>query len=486
MIHNSFSTKVMTAFAAIVLGVAALSVNSCKKPEPSEIPVTDITVSSATLTVKEGESATISFTVSPSDASKDGITFTSSDTSVVTVDKNGVVTAVGPGTATITITSKDGKVTATITVTVEAKTVAVTGISLDKTSITIGVGETQAIVANIEPSNATNKKVNWTSNDSSIASVDDEGTVTGKGVGNATIIATTADGGKKATCSVKVTASSSPVAVTGVTLDKSTLTMTVGEDVTLKATVKPDDATDKTVTWASDKTSVATVDENGKVSAKAAGTAVITVTTKDGGKTAKCTVTVKASSVAVTGVSLDKTTLTLTEGESATLKATVKPDDASNKQVTWSSDKESVATVDENGKVTAKAAGTAVITVTTKDGGKTAKCTVTVKAGTVAVTGVSLDKTSLAMKIGETAILNATVKPDNASNKQVTWSSDKTSIATVDENGKVEAKAAGSATITVTTKDGGKKATCAVSVTAPTLSISSTAPTIAAPPTSSW
>ncbi len=559
MIHNSFSTKVMTAFAAIVLGVAALSVNSCKKPEPSEIPVTDITVSSATLTVKEGESATISFTVSPSDASKDGITFTSSDTSVVTVDKNGVVTAVGPGTATITITSKDGKVTATITVTVEAKTVAVTGISLDKTSITIGVGETQALVANIEPSNATNKKVNWTSNDSAIASVDDEGnvtgkgvgsatiiattadggkkatcsvkvtsssstvavtgikldkssitigvgesqtlvatiepsnatnkkvnwatndsaiatvddngTVTGKGVGNATIIATTADGGKKATCSVKVTASSSPVAVTGVTLDKSTLTMTVGEDVTLKATVKPDDATDKTVTWASDKTSVATVDENGKVSAKAAGTAVITVTTKDGGKTAKCTVTVKAASVAVTGVSLDKTTLTLTEGESATLKATVKPDDASNKQVTWSSDKESVATVDENGKVTAKAAGTAVITVTTKDGGKTAKCTVTVKAGTVAVTGVSLDKTSLAMKIGETAILNATVKPDNASNKQVTWSSDKTSIATVDENGKVEAKAAGSATITVTTKDGGKKATCAVSVTAPTIEL---------------
>ncbi|MBQ3942559.1 MAG: Ig domain-containing protein [Bacteroidales bacterium] len=198
MIHNSFSTKVMTAFAAIVLGVAALSVNSCKKPEPSEIPVTDITVSSATLTVKEGESATISFTVSPSDASKDGITFTSSDTSVVTVDKNGVVTAVGPGTATITITSKDGKVTATITVTVEAKTVAVTGISLDKTSITIGVGETQAIVANIEPSNATNKKVNWTSNDSAIASVDDEGNVTGKGVGSATIIATTADGGKKA------------------------------------------------------------------------------------------------------------------------------------------------------------------------------------------------------------------------------------------------------------------------------------------------
>ncbi len=473
MIHNSFSTKVMTAFAAIVLGVAALSVNSCKKPEPSEIPVTDITVSSATLTVKEGESATISFTVSPSDASKDGITFTSSDTSVVTVDKNGVVTAVGPGTATITITSKDGKVTATITVTVEAKTVAVTGISLDKTSITIGVGETQAIVANIEPSNATNKKVNWTSNDSSIASVDDEGNVTGKGVGSATIIATTADGGKKATCSVKVTSSSSTVAVTGIKLDKSSITIGVGESQTLVATIEPSNATNKKVNWATNDSAIATVDDNGTVTGKGVGNATIIATTADGGKKATCSVKVTASSspVAVTGVTLDKSTLTMTVGEDVTLKATVKPDDATDKTVTWASDKTSVATVDENGKVSAKAAGTAVITVTTKDGGKTAKCTVTVKAGTVAVTGVSLDKTSLAMKIGETAILNATVKPDNASNKQVTWSSDKTSIATVDENGKVEAKAAGSATITVTTKDGGKKATCAVSVTAPTIEL---------------
>jgi uncharacterized protein YjdB len=298
--------------------------------------------------------------IEPSNATNKKVNWTSNDSSIASVDDEGNVTGKGVGSATIIATTADGgkKATCSVKVTSSGSSVAVTGIKLDKSSITIGVGESQTLVATIEPSNATNKKVNWATNDSAIATVDDNGTVTGKGVGNATIIATTADGGKKATCSVKVTASSSPVAVTGVTLDKSTLTMTVGEDVTLKATVKPDDATDKTVTWASDKTSVATVDENGKVSAKAAGTAVITVTTKDGGKTAKCTVTVKAASVAVTGVSLDKTTLTLTEGESATLKATVKPDDASNKQVTWSSDKESVATVDENGKVTAKAAGT--------------------------------------------------------------------------------------------------------------------------------
>ena len=346
------------------------------------------------------------------------------------------------------------------------ETIPVSSVELNKTSLVMMEGEEFTLTATVKPADATEKTVSWRTTDESIVSVNN-GRLKALKPGNALVTAMA--GGKSESCSIRV--EQRTVAVTSVELDRKTLEMTEGDEVTLTATVKPDDATDKTVTWASDKTSVATVDENGKVSAKAAGTAVITVTTKDGGKTAKCTVTVKAASVAVTGVSLDKTTLTLTEGESATLKATVKPDDASNKQVTWSSDKESVATVDENGKVTAKAAGTAVITVTTKDGGKTAKCTVTVKAGTVAVTGVSLDKTSLAMKIGETAILNATVKPDNASNKQVTWSSDKTSIATVDENGKVEAKAAGSATITVTTKDGGKKATCAVSVTAPTIEL---------------
>jgi len=167
-----------------------------------------------------------------------------------------------------------------------------------------------------------------------------------------------------------------PVAVTGVTLNKETLELTVGGSETLTATVAPADASDKTVTWASDKTDVATVDATGKVTAVAAGTANITATA--GGKTAKCVVTVKAATVAVTGVTLNKETLELTVGGSETLTATVAPADASDKTVTWASDKTDVATVDATGKITAVAAGTANITATA--GGKTAKCVVTVKA----------------------------------------------------------------------------------------------------------
>ena len=168
------------------------------------------------------------------------------------------------------------------------------------------------------------------------------------------------------------------IVVTSVTLDKTELALTVGDAaVQLKATVAPDNATDKTVTWSIDKTSVATVDATGKVTAVAEGTA--TITAKAGDKTATCKVTVKAAVVAVTSVKLDKTELALTVGDAAAqLTATVAPDNATDKTVTWSIDKTSVATVDATGKVTAVAEGEA--TITAKAGDKTATCKVTVTA----------------------------------------------------------------------------------------------------------
>ena len=167
--------------------------------------------------------------------------------------------------------------------------------------------------------------------------------------------------------------------VTSVTLDCNELTLIEGETVTLTATVAPENATNKNVTWSSSDETVATVDQSGKVTAVKAGEATITVKTEDGSKTATCAVTVNPKVYPVTGVSLDKTTITLTEGDAQTLVATVAPENATNKNVTWSSSDETVATVDQSGKVTAVKAGEATITVKTEDGGKTATCKVTVK-----------------------------------------------------------------------------------------------------------
>ena len=169
------------------------------------------------------------------------------------------------------------------------------------------------------------------------------------------------------------------VTVTGVTLNKTDLMLEIGGSETLTATVAPADATNKNVTWKSSDATVATVDDNGKVTGVAAGEATITVTTEEGGKTATCRVTVSATSVAVTGVTLNKTELTLETGGSETLTATVAPDDATNQNVTWKSDNPEIVTVDATGKVTGVAIGEATITVTTEDGGKTATCKVAVK-----------------------------------------------------------------------------------------------------------
>ena len=252
-----------------------------------------------------------------------------------------------------------------------------------------------------------------------------------------------------------------PVLVETVSLSETTLTLVEGETKVLKAEIAPANAEDQSVTWSTSDKSVVTV-EDGTVTAIKAGEATVTATANDkGGAKAECKVTVTAAKVAVTGVSLDKTTLTLAAGENAKLSAKVTPANATNKSVTWSSSDEAIATVDSEGKVTANAAGTATITVTTKDGNKTAECKVTVG---IPVTGVSLDETTLTLAEGKSAKLTAKVTPADATNKSVTWSSSDEAIATVDSEGNVRAAAVGIATITVTTVDGGHTATRKVRV----------------------
>ena len=154
----------------------------------------------------------------------------------------------------------------------------------------------------------------------------------------------------------------------------------LGNTLTLTPTFNPENATNKTVTWTSSDESVATVDNNGKVTSKKIGSTIITVTSQDGNKKATCTVTVKE---ALAGIPLESISLPEKEeielGNTLTLTPTFNPENATNKTVTWTSSDESVATVDNNGKVTSKKIGSTTITVASQDGNKKATCTVTVK-----------------------------------------------------------------------------------------------------------
>lgn len=163
-------------------------------------------------------------------------------------------------------------------------------------------------------------------------------------------------------------------------------------------------------------------------------------------------------------VRLNKTSLELIIGESETLQATVSPSTASGSTLNWSSDIPSVATVDQNGKVTAVSEGTSIISVSSEDGKEMATCTVTVRFQNVE--SISLDKTNIQLYIGKTASLTATVLPSNANNPAVKWISSDPDVATVNESGIVTALAEGNTTITVSSVDGNKTATCSVSVAA--------------------
>ncbi len=237
-----------------------------------------------------------------------------------------------------------------------------------------------------------------------------------------------------------------------------TLTLTESETAELTAAISPTDAVYDKLTWESSNKAVATV-ENGKVTAVAEGTAIITA--KAGGVTAACSVTVKEpDTVLVESVTLNKDELTLDVGASETLTATVKPDNATDKTVTWSSSDPSIATV-KDGVVTGVKAGTA--TITAASGSKSATCSVKVSEPVIAVSKVTLDTDSAEVEVGRTVALIATVLPKNATDKTITWTSSDPSIATV-KDGVITGMKEGTVTITATA--GGESAKAAVKVVA--------------------
>ena len=258
------------------------------------------------------------------------------------------------------------------------------------------------------------------------------------------------------------------IPATSVSLNPTTLSFNaVNQTATLTATVMPSSATNKNVTWTSSNTSVATVNSTGVVTSKGNGTATITATTTDGTNlSSTCEVTVSLP-VLATGISLNQTTLSFSAAnQTATLIATVMPSNATNKEVTWASSNTSVATVSNAGVVTSKGNGTATITATTTDGTNlSATCEVTVLLPVLA-TGISLNRTSLSFfRPNETETLVATIEPSNAANKNVTWTSSNTSVATVSSTGVVTPIFNGTAIITATTTDGTNlSATCNVFV----------------------
>ena len=261
-----------------------------QSPTTTNVPVTGVSVAPTSATVNVGGTTTLVATVSPSTATNKAVSWTSSNTAIATVSSSGFVTGVASGSALITATTQSGSFTASANITVTNITVPVTGVSVSPTSVTVNVGATTALTATVTPSNATNKTVVWTSNNTAIATVSSSGVVTGVAPGLVLVTATTQSGSFIA--SSTVTVSNVIIPVTSVSVSPTTASVNVGATTAITATVTPSNATNKTVAWTSSNTAVATVSSSGVVTGVAIGSATITATTQSGAYTANAIITV--------------------------------------------------------------------------------------------------------------------------------------------------------------------------------------------------
>lgn len=389
------------------------------------------------------------------------ITWKTSNPEMATVDENGVISAKSEGRVVVIAEHENGE-RATCNVTIKAGlpngNVEVSNITLSKEDAVLNIDNTLKLNYKIEPVNANNQTVTWSSSNPSIATVDSNGLVTAKSQGTVDVIAKT-NNGKTAISkiTVKEKTETKVIEVTEVIISRLEAALNIGDTLKLNYKVEPSNATNQMVTWSSSNPNIVTVDSNGLVTAKDSGIAKITAKSSNG-KIAVCNIEVKV--VEATSITLNQVIANLTVGDTIRLNYTILPSNTKNKTVYWTSSNTSVVAVDSNGTVTARGVGNAKITVKTSNG-KTAVCDVTVTP--LDPTSISLSQNSLSLNIGDTSKLSYTITPSNAKNQSVTWSSSNTNVATVDSTGLVTAKSAGTVKITVKTSNG-KTATTDITV----------------------
>ncbi len=386
----------------------------------------------------------------PSDVSPRRLIWTSSDPSVATVSSSGVVTSVGNGTALITVYGEKGNGIAHCTVNVSV----VSSITFAQEEVILPIRRSQQLQYTVEPQDIDVSKLVWSSSDPAIVSVEGNGVITALQGGTVNITLSTADGSISQSCKVTVTEN---IPIQGISFAITEYVFDSFEDtLTLTPIFTPEDTSQRDLAWLSTSPDVATVNpETGEVTPIANGTTTIIVQSAHGDFTASCTVVVDRK-IPVKGISLSVKSYTF-KGINQTylIRPTFNPIDASNQKIKWTSSDPSIATVSDQGLVTALKKGTVTIQLKTEDGGHTAEFKVTVEPDTkIAVTGIQLASYTATVEKGGTVQISASIQPSNATEKGITYTSNNTSVATVSSSGVVTAVGYGTTQIVVMSKDG--------------------------------
>lgn len=427
---------------------------------------TTIELEPAAVEISVDETKTIEAILTPDNLNRFNLRWQSMNEDIFTLgtqtDTNIQIIGKNPGTATLIVINEDNGQMGYCKVTVKA---SVGGVKLSDEKITGLEGETWQLEATVTPEEATNKELFWWSVDPSVATVNQYGKVTFKKEGTTVICVRSKDNPEfQANCTVVVSKMLSGINI----LEATELEMYVGETHTIPYKIAPDNASDKRVTWQSFNTKVVTVDGNGKLTAKAPGSAMIMVmSVADPSIYVIISVTVKQKA---TSVSMNYKEIIMNVGEYFDMEVTIAPANSTEASLIWESLDTTVATVASNGRITARAEGSAIVLVRTESG-VTSYCTVTVLEP---VTSLELDPTDLVIDVGEIFIIDPVFKPAEPSNMEVTWKSYDSSIATVNKLGEVEGISRGSTVITCESVDGGFRAFCLVTVVNPEITITVT------------
>ena len=425
----------MKAGTAVITAMASNGMYRTCVVTVSPLAVSSVKLNKRSASLSLGGSVQLSAKVSPANADDAAVIWSSSNPAAVTVDENGLATAVGGGKATITARTANGKKS---TCTISVKGIS---IKLNKRSASLSLGGSVQLKATISQTSEAYSKIVWTSSNPNAVTVDENGFVTAVGGGSATITAQSYTG-NKATCKVTVKSIS-------IKLNKRSASLSLGGTMQLQATISQTSEAYSKIVWTSSNPNAVMVDENGFVTAVGGGSATITAQSYTGNK-ATCKVTVKGISI-----KLNRRSATLLHGSTGQLQATISQTSEAYSKVTWASSNPAVVAVDENGLITGVAVGSATITAQSYTGSK-ATCKVTVKP--VYVTGIALEGPGEALISGGAYQLKATCAPENASNTALSWKSSNTAVIRVDANtGAITCLKAGTATITATAKDGSKK-----------------------------
>lgn len=446
---NSVGTAVITATNG------DLSVNCKVTVLPT--PVESITLDRNTAILRATEKVQLTASVLPVSATDKTIIWTSSDENVATVDSNGLVVAHSVGN--VVIKANCGGVSAECSI--EVRPTLPSYVQLNKTQVYLKIGQTYYLTAIVFPPTTTDKTVTWESTDANVASVDANGKVTAIGIGKAKIKAKC--GHVASTCTVEV-GGQDPILATGISIDKTDISINGTEQVQLTATLSPVDVTDKTITWTSSNEEIASVDENGLVSGISDGNAIITASC--GNVSSSCNV--RVHEVYVSSVKFDVADITLHLSDSKQLNATVEPENANNKELIWECWDNKIATVDKTGKVTAVGLGETVISISPlksnpySSGLRVAFCNITVIPAEIKAEEITLSETESLLEVSELLQLHAIVSPAETTDKKVVWTSSDYGVATVDSDGLVRAVAPGETVITA--RCGEASATCRITV----------------------